>query len=302
MTHLRPGYLWLLFRRECKRGPAAIWHSRVTAPAIVRWRNPYQRLPRNPVPVHILCGREQFTLLLWMLASWFHFTERNWKVVVHDDGTLTEEHKVRLSSCLPDARLVWTKEGDAAVAERLACYPRCRAYREQHPLARKIFDIPMMADTGRFILLDADVLFFKKPVEMLDWVDEKTSGCWFNEDAAEASPVSEEEAKRVLKIDPWPKVNSGVCLLNKAAIELVFCERVLAETSLSRGHPWRIEQTLFALCATRYGKGGLLPKTYEVSLGRNRRADAVARHYVGTVRYRFYAEGVRSLKKALTFP
>jgi hypothetical protein len=96
----------------------------------------------------------------------------------------------------------------------------------------------------------------------------------------------------------WRKVNSGLCLLTKATIDLEFCERALGETSILKGHVWRIEQTLFALCASR-GKGGLLPPIYEVSLGKYAAPDAVARHYVGAVRDRFYGEGLKRLRGVL---
>jgi hypothetical protein len=85
----------------------------------------------------------------------------------------------------------------------------------------------------------------------------------------------------------------------KPAIDLDFCERALGETSITKGHVWRIEQTLLALCASRYGKGGLLPKTYEVSLGKHSAENVIARHYVGAVRDRFYGEGLKRLRDIL---
>ena len=296
---MTPGRLVYLVRRDLQRGLGAAWHDRLVAPRILQWRNAWVNLEAEPVPVCVLTGAEQFRMTLWMLASWFDFTERNWRVVVHDDGTLTEEEEGQLTLCLPEARFIRAEEADQRVRQELGEYSRCWSYRERHPLARKIFDVPLMVSTDRFILLDSDVLFYGKPLEMLAWVDGKTVGCWFNEDVAEASPVSKEEAKEVLHIDLWSRVNSGICLLEKEAIEVDFCERVLAETSLTHGHPWRIEQTLYALCASRHGKGGLLPGTYEVSLHTCRRSDGVARHYVGAVRDRFYAEGVRELKGRL---
>jgi hypothetical protein len=60
-----------------------------------------------------------------------------------------------------------------------------------------------------------------------------------------------------------------------------------------------VEQTLFALCASRFGKGGLLPKTYEVSLNKHSAENCVARHYVGAVRERFFGEGLKRLREAL---
>jgi hypothetical protein len=57
---------------------------------------------------------------------------------------------------------------------------------------------------------------------------------------------------------------------------------------------------LFALCASRNKAGGLLPDSYEVSLNQYAADGAVARHYVGAVRNRFYGEGMARLKNTLT--
>ena len=73
----------------------------------------------------------------------------------------------------------------------------------------------------------------------------------------------------------------------------------LGETSILKGQMWRVEQTLFALCASRHGKGGLLPKTYEISLGKNSAEDCIARNYIGTARDRFYGEGMKRLRPVL---
>ena len=94
-------------------------------------------------------------------------------------------------------------------------------------------------------------------------------------------------------------MNSGLGLIHKAAIDLDLCDRALAQTTMLRGHIWRVEQTLFALCASNHGKGGLLPDRYEVSLGKHAREDVVSRHYVGAVRNRFYGEGLKRLAPVL---
>jgi hypothetical protein len=88
-------------------------------------------------------------------------------------------------------------------------------------------------------------------------------------------------------------------LVEAGTVDLDFCEQALRESGLLGGLLWRVEQTLLALCASRTGRGGLLPSAYEVSLGFRRGPEAICRHYVGAVRDRFYAEGVRELAGVL---
>jgi hypothetical protein len=149
-------------------------------------------------------------------------------------------------------------------------------------------------------VLDSDVLFFRPPREIMEWSrGPEPRNCWFNEDLQEACLISAAEAMDDLGVNLWSRVNSGICLIHRAAIDFDFCDHALAVTSILRGKLWRVEQTLFALCASRHGRGGLLPRTYEVSIRRNASRDVVARHYVGAVRQRFFGEGLRRLAPVL---
>jgi len=251
------------------------------------------------VPIHVLTGANGWQLAAWMLASFFHSAEEAWPIVVHDDGTLPEEGKATFTSLFKHLRVLPRAGADAVMQAVLKAYPFCQEYREMHPLAFKILDMPQFAATKRFMIFDSDLLFFRYPTEIMRWVSEENEECWFNQDVAEGSLLTKEEAKTELNINLWPRVNSGLCLLYRPAIDFDFCDRVLAQTSILRGHIWRIEQTLFAVCASRHGKGGLLPNRYEVSLGKWSADDAVARHYVGAVRNRFYGEGLKRLAPVL---
>ena len=61
-----------------------------------------------------------------------------------------------------------------------------------------------------------------------------------------------------------------------------------------QSHLWRIEQTFFALCSSKYGVE-LLPEPYDVHLDEGIRGPV--RHYVGTVRQQMYEEEIQRLVK-----
>ena len=293
------GRLWLEFRRDLKRGWAASYHDRTTKPLITKWNWPYWNEVPMPVPVHVLTGANDWQICAWMLASWLTFTEQTWRIIIHDDGTLPSSAKKALSTLFKTARFISRADSDLAMDKFLQPHPFCHEYRAKHPLAQKVFDIPYYCDSDRLIILDSDLLFYRYPSEIMQWVTSSSNECLFNEDAAESSLISPKSAWEDLGVKLCPRVNSGLCLLPKAAIDLEFCERALGETSILKGHIWRVEQTLIALCASRTGHGGLLPKTYEVSLSKNASSDVIMRHYVGAVRDRFYSEGLAKLAPVL---
>lgn len=293
---ISPGRLWWLLRRDLARGWDATYHHYQTLPRITGWSWHFWNETPRGTPVHVLTGRDDWQMAAWMLASWFHFTEHAWPVVIHGDGTLHEEAREALQKLFPAARFISRREADEALDPLLRAFPFCADYRRAHPLALKLFDIPHFAAGSRFMIFDSDLLFFSHPREILDWDASRADECWFNEDAQETSLITAAEARAELGVKIWPRVNSGLCLLTKSAIDLDLCDRALAQTSVARGHVWRIEQTLLMLCAARHGKGGLLPRKYEVSLGKDAAPDVVSRHYVGAVRDRFYAEGLARLR------
>lgn len=296
---ISPGRLWWLLKRDFKRGWAASYHDYKTRPRISEWSWPFwSETPMTP-PVHVLTGAKDWQLSAWMLASFLQFTEQTWKLYIHDDGTLPEKARAGLKKLFPGARIIGRDEADTEMDKVLAPLPFCHDYRNKHPLALKIFDMAHFSDAPRFLVLDSDVLFFTHPREIIDWADGHEESCWFNEDVAEGSLISIDHAWDDLGVKLWERVNSGLCLIAKRAIDFEFCERALGETSILKGHIWRVEQTLFALCASRHGKGGLLPKSYEVTLAKNASTDCIARHYVGAVRDRFYGEGLARLHGTL---
>jgi hypothetical protein len=298
---ISPGRLWWILRRDLKRGWEGSKHYYRTLPLIEKWSWPFWNETPEPTPVHVLTGKNDWQLAAWMLASWFTVTERAWSVVIHDDGTLPDEGRGTFEALFKTVRIISRKDADEVLSVVLRPFPFCADYREKHALALKIFDIPYFAANNRFIVFDSDLLFFNYPGEILDWVKSGADECWFNEDVQEGSLITAGEARSELGVKIWPRVNTGLCLLTKSAIDLDLCDRALAQTSIPNGHVWRIEQTLLMLCASRHGKGGLLPRKYEVSLGKNSAPDAVSRHYVGAVRDRFFAEGLARLK-VLLFP
>lgn len=297
---MTPGRLLYLLQFNCARGWRAAWYDYLVAPKIRDYQLPARLAPAPPVPVHIVTSKDDWLRAAWTLASWHHVTQRKWEVVIHGDGTLPPTGINLLTELFPHARLVTRTEADEKMNRVLAPYRRCREYRDQLPLGLKIFDVPHFCQAQRFLLLDSDVLFFRYPKEMIDWAEAHDDRrCLFNADVEDASPLPTGEARRQLKVNLLPRINSGLCLLWRDALDLPFCEMALRDTSLGKAKPWRIEQTLFALNTCRESRAALLPPTYEVSLKAHARRDAIARHYVGAVRRHFYDDGIQMLQPDL---
>lgn len=298
---MTPGRILYLARRRWKLGLKHAWAEHVLQKKVTSWRIPND-LPEAPVPVHLLTSQYDWKMALWMLASLHETSCLRWPLVLHEDGSLTEEQLDLFARLFPGLKVTRRREADERMTERLSDFPRCADYRKRMPHGLKSFDIPQLAEAPRYLMLDPDVMFFERPTEILDWVsDSNDDSCWFNQDFQESSPISTVQAKDELDVKLWPHINTGLCLLNRDSVNsLEDMEAWLNHPALKDPEvQWRVEQTLLALAASKAGKGGLLPASYEVSPHKHRQPNGVARHYVGCVRDRFLSEGVWDASKRL---
>jgi hypothetical protein len=286
--------IWWRIQRDYKRGWQATYHNYSTLPRIVDWRFPYWALEPHPVSVHVQTCGEDWLLAAWALATWFWRTKRNWNVFIHDDGTLPDEAGMQLREIFPNVTIVRCEEADEKVLPALQDMPLARRFRASHPVGRKVFDAAEFASGPRYILLDSDVLFFRRPEEILNWTDNPNDECWFIQGTDEHSLVTLEVARDLFGVNLWPWVNTGICLMQKAALDTAFCERVLER--LPQTNPPSVARTLFTLCASRHDRGGLLSPRYEVAGAARGASDVVARHYPGALRDLFYGRGLRRLR------
>lgn len=229
-------------------------------------------------------------------ASLEHHTGRRWRFYFHDDGTLDAAARNRIAQIFDDVVIVGRAEADQRASETMARHPKCLEHRSRHNLFLKFFDFHAWTPGGRFIVLDSDVIFFRRPEEILAWVDGGADTYHYNEDTKEKFCIPREFLEQGLGLAMWPRFNSGLVLVPKHAMSLDLSERLLAAFEETAHHPQFFEQTLYALMGSAWNRGGSLPATYEISWGYFRRPGAICRHYVGAFKHDLlYIEGATHL-------
>ncbi len=126
----------------------------------------------RPVELHLLTGErfwEQTAFCLWTFAR---HSARPLHPVIYDDGTLTDEHRDPLARLFPDARFIPQSETIARLDEFLpaARFPTLRDRWQHYPNIRKLID-PHLGSSGWKLVIDSDLLFFRRPTLLLDWCD-----------------------------------------------------------------------------------------------------------------------------------
>ena len=186
---------------------------------------------------------------------------------------------------------------------RLVDHPACLAARRKHIMFLKLFDPYFFpSGTDRYILLDSDVLFFRKPIEIMEWAGCKNPKFLFDPDVKDSYSIPASELEEYFQIKMIRHANAGLALIPRAGVDLNAVEEYLKRFEKQSTHDLWLEQTAYALLASKWAGGAaLLPDTYEISFGAERQNGCVARHYVGThdSRPHFFREGVIGLSKEL---
>lgn len=246
----------------------------------------------GPVSLHMVLGKETLLMSMLALRSLEFHTGCHWRPFLHEDGSLGEGDVEELKTRFPDARIIRRAEADRTMHAALEKFPVCRENRMKHNWFLKFFDTRHHAPHEHYIVMDSDIVFFQRPGFVLDWVRDKAETFWFMEDTNEKYASPREEIEAALGLPLWARVNSGLDLMFRPGVDLDLAERFLSVFATRARYFQFLEQSLFAVTGSAWGRGGLLPAEYEISWGNFRRRRSVMRHYVATFKHDLlYVEG-----------
>ena len=181
--------------------------------------------------VHQLLGHRHVGMGLWSLKSLVKAAAADVGVVVHDDGSLTEDDAVLLKEQLPGLRIIRRAEADAAVSDLLAAYPACRSFRfgevnvtnhrgqsyNMFIMSLILFDINLLTACDKIIILDADVLFFRRPDIIADWaLDDNDTRTLYSVEAYK--PQRQPDGSLSFGPKAAHTLNSGLLCLTKSKV------------------------------------------------------------------------------------
>jgi hypothetical protein len=294
-VRLTPGALWLRFHQKFGHGVRVAWYRDVVRPRILK-TPPVENTTDEQCEIHVLTSERDWLNLIWALKSFYFSCGRRYALCIHEDGSLKQFGLDSLRRHFPSSRIILRPEADGKLAKVLRAFPRSLEFRNSNLLAPKVFDFIAYLESDRMGLFDSDLLFFAEPAIYLQRVEDPAyRRNTFNTDCADAYTVGPDAVRARFDYQLVPRVNSGFGLVHRDSIRWEWLEEFLTLPGILDGHFWRIEQTLFALCSSRYGVE-MLPDEYTLRLAPGV-ADRCFRHYNGAIRHLMYGEGLRRLVK-----
>lgn len=268
----------------------------------------YRRILKSPpvecgdgtdFEVHMLTCHRDLLDALWCLKTFCHFSDTRPVIVIHDDGTLLASDVETLLQHFPGCRIIRRAEADAELTEYLSAYPHCLRFRLRPDFycALKLFDVFHFARADKLLLLDSDVFFFRRPVELLQYI--AAGQPFFLRDYQDAYAMPRDAIKTTFGMAVEPMVNAGLIFLRRRhyADHIKLIEHYFEmETNYPARDVNRHEQTLHAMLLSKVGAVSL-GEAYQLS---NRTAitdRTVAHHYVSDKsRAEMQAQGQQRLR------
>jgi hypothetical protein len=168
-------------------------------------------------------------------------------VVVHDDGSFTEYDKQLVEDHIGGVTVIDKATADAVVAEKMAAFPLCRKFRKKVVNAMELFDNILLARKEKLVSMNSDVLFLKKPHEVIEWLQSETHSIM---GVYEEQPSHQKEFLQKWNCPVPPHVTLCFIAFYKRLFDVAFIEEILTRT----GFDWYTAQNIYPLLFSRAGE------------------------------------------------
>lgn len=201
--------------------------------------------------IHFLSGKQFWYQTCFCAYSMAQSSDIPLRPIIYDDGSLEPSHQAEFERIFPQVQMV-SKE---AIQARLETYlpqqqfPYLRQRRLTYPNLRKLTDIHI-GSAGWKLILDSDMLFFRSPTLLLDWLRSPQIPCHMVD--IETAYGYSSSLMASLAGTPIPdRINAGICGLNSSALdwdELEFWCKTMIE---QEGTHYYQEQAMVAMLMAR---------------------------------------------------
>ncbi|MBS0662243.1 MAG: glycosyl transferase [Verrucomicrobia bacterium] len=248
------------------------------------------------VTLHVLTGRRFWYQTAFCLHSFARQAEFRVAAEIYDDGSCDQEVRSLLSRLGPRLRFHSYAEQVARLDQLLPAsrFHTLRDRWQNYPHIRKLI-APHLGSTGWKLVIDSDLLFFRRPDFLLEWLRQPERilhavDC--EENYGYSRPVLEHLAGAPLP----PLVNVGLCGLRSESLDWAELEAWCTELIRRERTSYYLEQALVAMLAARAQPCAVAPAAdYLTRPGKEEgiHPRAVMHHYVAESRRWYFRHGWR---------
>jgi hypothetical protein len=203
---------------------------------------------------NLLCHRD-ISIALTCLKSLLATSQEELRIVVHDDGSLTDEDQAFIRAQLPNSILMSREQADRELARVLDALPTLRQARLRLPHLLKVLDVPLLCRIDNVCFIDSDVFFLRAHRGLFEISETRSVGARFMSDMRTCHGFRLKDFWPLGPVSPIARLNSGLFCIKRNVVDFDWVEAVCRRVGLSqmlRHRSW-FEQGLWAAIAARVG-------------------------------------------------
>ncbi len=155
----------------------------------------FEYIPDSKVELHTLCQKKDLWMLACSLKSFLYHSGLRPYIIVHDDGSIDNESAKLIESKFSGLRVLRKKEADELIKNFPGITEKVLNYRAKgHIMIMEFMDIFLLSRADTVIVYDSDILFYKKPEEVVNF---------FNNDNHLDALISHQYGTYDLKMDDY---------------------------------------------------------------------------------------------------
>lgn len=253
--------------------------------------------------LHTICNKKDLWMLVWMLRSFLTLSKLRPVIVITDDGTLDKATEKLIQSKFSNVKIMFKDE----TTKRIMAMPDVpeiikKARRECHFFLDKLINPVVFSKAKKIIITDTDILFYKFPTEVVDFVNGRT-----NYDAlVQRQGKGEVEfdlmmddfymEKYKLKESNVSFMNGGYLMIDKEKVGMNQLTEFFSHTRRPLSD-YFIEMAGWACILGQSNFAFLPPERYAIKGFLNN--EMVMKHYTSPRRYEMFAYGIDKAEQAI---
>lgn len=250
--------------------------------------------------LHALSQKKDIWSLFWALKSFLYHSGLCPKIIIHDDGSIDEKTANILKEKFNNLEILFKKQADEIIQNQFELPDLVLSYRQKgHKLILKLVDIFLLSNGKKVMLLDSDVLFFRRPLEVIDFIQNKVEydALVSGQNGTYNLMVNEEYAKSYDLIRRKAGfINSGLVVFNKDKIRQESLIEYFENTQRQPSDYWVEMSGWGSLLAQTNFK--FLPIDHYIIKGKPKE-DTVTKHFTKPRRHELFGYGIDMVRRSI---
>ncbi len=269
----------------------------------------FRHLPRyeytaDPdIELHITCSAMHLWMLAWMLRSFFAQSGLRPSIFIHEDGSIDKTVAKLIQSKFANVTVMFREETTKRILEMPDIPPIIKKARtSSHFFLDKLLNTAIFSKAKRILMSDVDILYFKPPVEVIDFMTGKTGLDGMGQQSLESTEPYD------LKMDDYYVkkyhldekrlylMNGGYLMVDRQKLNIAQVAEYLEHVQMPFSD-YFIEMSGWACILAQINFKYLSPHLYAI---KGRLNDAmIMKHFTSPRRYEMFAYGIDKARESI---